>query len=208
MSKGNIMSDEEEKKRPNANYNLSGENVRDEDVVFHYNREHRLAKAPQAVRDLYKEQPKQRFSLFGPLLRSKPMTLMFVSIIIFSIIILVVSNMGLLGDSHVLDGNQLSVRAVKYEGTIIVAVDKTVKKTGMARFFDSDPAYTGAVDIAVQPLVKDGEYLSPEDTFFHRIFFSLESQEFYRFSVPFDTEELAIVFKSEKRTLAMTVKAD
>jgi hypothetical protein len=204
------MSDSEEKKRPNANYKLSGENVRDDDVVFHYNREHRLAKAPQAVRDLYKEQPPQKgFSLFRPLLSSKPKTLMFVSIVILCLVILVVANMGLLGDSYVLEGNQLSVQAVIYEGTIIVAVDKSIKKTGMSRFFDSDEPYTGAVDIAVQPLIKAGEkgLLEPEDIFLHRIYFTLETHEFYRFSVPFDTEELAIVFKSEKGTLTMTVKA-
>jgi hypothetical protein len=201
------MSDNEEKKRPNANYKLSGENVRNDDMVFYYNREHRLAKAPQAVRDLYKEQPPQKFSLFRPLLSSKPLTLMFVSIVILSLVILAVSFMGLLGDSYVLEGNQLSIRAVKFEGTIIVAVDKTIKKTGMARFFDSDTAYTGPVEIAVQPLLKAGEFFEPDDTFLHRIFFTLESQEYYRFSVPFDTEELALVFKSEKGTLALTVKA-
>jgi hypothetical protein len=203
------MSDDEEKKRPNANYKLSGENVRNDDVVFYYNREHRLAKAPQAVRDLYKEQPKQKFSLFRPLLSSKPLTLMFASIVILSLVILSVSFLGLLSDSYVLEGNRLSIRAVKFEGTIIVAVDKTIKKTGMARFISSDPAYTGAVDIAIQPLIKTGEdgLFQPEDIFLHRIYFTLESEEYYRFSVPFDTEELALVFKSEKSTLALTVKA-
>jgi hypothetical protein len=201
------MSDDEDKKRPNANYKLSGENVRDEDVVFHYNREHRLAKAPQAVKDLYKEVPVQKFSLFRPLLSSKPLTLMFASIVILSLVILAVSFMGLLGDSYVLEGNQLSIRAVKFEGTIILAVDKTIKKTGMARFLDSDKAYTGPVDIAVQPVFKEDEPLQQESVFLHRIFFTLDSQEYYRFSVPFDVDELALVFKSEKGTLALTVKA-
>jgi hypothetical protein len=200
------MSDEE-KKRPNANYKLSGENVREEEVVFHYNREHRLAKAPQAVKDLYKEQPPQKFSLFRPLLSSKPLTLMFVSIVILSLVILAVSFMGLLGDNYVLEGNQLSIRAVKFEGTIIVAVDKTIKKTGMTRFFSSDSAYTGPVDIAVQPVIKTDEFPQPENIFLHRIFFTLDSQEYYRFSVPFDADELALVFQSEKGTLALTVKA-
>jgi hypothetical protein len=204
---GGIMSDDDEKKRPNANYKLSGENFRDDDIVFYYNREHRLAKAPQAVKDMYKEQPVQKFSLFRPLLSSKPLTLMFVSIVILSLVILAVSFMGLIGDSYVLEGNQLSIRAVKYEGTIIVAVDKTIKKTGMNRFFDSDPAYSGPVEIAVQPLSKAGEFFEADDIFLHRIFFTLESQEFYRFSVPFDKDELAIVFKSEKATLSLTVKA-
>jgi hypothetical protein len=200
------MSDED-KKRPNANYKLSGENVRDADLVFHYNREHRLAKAPQAVRDLYKEVPVQKFSLFRPLLSSKPLTLMFASIVILCLVILAVSFMGLLSDSYALEGNQLSIKAVKFEGTIIVAVDKTIKKTGMARFISSEPAYSGPVEIAVQPLIKAGDAPQSEDIFFHRIFFTLESPEYYRFSVPFDTEELALVFKSEKGTLALTVKA-
>jgi hypothetical protein len=59
------MSDGNEKRRPNANYKLSPDTVRPEDIVYHYNRERRLEKAPQIVQDLYKEQPRSRF--FGGL---------------------------------------------------------------------------------------------------------------------------------------------
>jgi hypothetical protein len=81
-----------------------------------------------------------------------------------------------------------------------VAVRKSINKNFAGRF--STP-YTGAVSIAVTA----GDTL-PEGVFYHRIFFTLESQEQYRFSVPFDSDELTFIFQTEKRTLNMTVKPE
>jgi len=202
------MSDNEKKQRPNANYKLSNDSYKEDQLVYHYDRERRLAKAPQSVRDLYNA-PVHRFNLLRPLVRTKPLAMMFISIVVISLVILAIGVLGLASDTHVLDGNQLSIQAIRYEGTIIIAVDKTMKKTGMARFSRSE-AYTGAVDIAVQPVLKSGEAQDwqPEDIFYHKIFFTLEPAEYYRFSVPFDAGELALVFRTEKKTLGLTVKAE
>jgi hypothetical protein len=202
------MSDNEEKKRPNARYKLSSENANEEGIVFHYNRERRLAKAPQIVRDLYKAEPPRRFNLLRPLVATKPLAMMFASVVIASILILVVSILGLAGSSYNLDGNRLSLQAVQYEGAIIVVVRKTIPQGAFARFSAAASPYTGAVDIAVQPVIKAAAGQEPEAVFYHKIFFTLEPEETYRFSVPFDSNTLALVFKTEQKTLGVTVKAE
>ena len=213
------MSDnnEEEKKprqRPNAKYKLSNENMnlKDEGIVHYYNREHRLEKAPQSVRDLYKTQwTRRRFGLFGPLVKTKPLAIMFFSIIVICIVIVLISALGFTGAGYMLDGNNISIQALRFEGAVIMAVDKSTRKSsGLDRFSRSAPPYTGAVDIAVQPLLKDGEAGAevPEDLFFHKIFFTLEPVEYYRFSIPFDADELAVVLRTETKSLRLTVKAE
>jgi hypothetical protein len=202
------MSDNnEEKKRPNANYPLSGQNIDENNLVFHYNRERRLAKAPQAVRDMYnKPQSPYRFNLFRPLVSTKPLAMMFGSIIIACILILIVSALGLAGSSYNLDGTRVSLQAIQYEGAVIVVVKKTIPKDILTRFSSAAP-YSGAVDIAVQPVIRTADQ-EPQAVFHHRIFFTLEPEEIYRFSVPFDTKELALVFKTEQKTLGVAVKVE
>ena len=203
----NNMSDDEEKKRPNANYRLSKEHINAEEITYHYSRERRLEKAPQAVRDLYKEQPRRRFSLLGPLTGSKPQAMMFFSIVIASLMIAAISYLSLASDTYDFDGNRLSVEAIIFENTTIVALKKTVRKNTLARM--SKP-YNGAVNIAVAPAIKagSGQVMQPEDVFYHRVFFSGESQEIYRFALPFDADELLIVFQSENKTLSVRVKPE
>jgi len=204
------MSDNnEEKKRPNANYQLSGQNVDEKNLVFHYNREHRLAKAPQAVRDMYnKPQQPYRFNLLKPLVSTRPLAMMFGSIIIACILILIISALGLAGSSYNLDGNRVSLQAIQYEGAIIVVVKKTIPKDIFTRLSSAAAPYSGAVDIAVQPVIKAGSDQEPQAVFYHKIFFTFEPEEIYRFSVPFDAKELAVVFNTEKKTLGVTVKAE
>ncbi len=203
------MSDDQEKKRPNANYQLSGQNADEENLVFHYNREHRLAKAPQAVRDMYNK-PRQpyRFNLLRPLVSTRPMAMMFGSIIIACILILIISALGLAGSSYSLDGNRLFLQAIQYEGATIVVVKKTIPKDILTRLSFAAAPYTGAVDIAVQPVIKAAADQESQAVFYHKIFFTFEPEEIYRFSVPFDAGELAVIFKTEQKTLGVTVKAE
>ena len=204
------MSDDNANKkpaRPNANYRLSHEKADPEEIVYHYNREQRLAKAPQAVRDLYKEDARpRRFGLFRSLVDTKPKVMTFASIIVACLAIWAISIFGLM-DTHTLERNQLTVQAIKYEGAVIISIKKSVPKTLLNRI--ADP-YTGAVDIAVSPTLKAGEEqgYGPKDIVPHRIFFTHESPEFYKFSVPFDSNELTIVFQTEKKSLGITVKPE
>ncbi|MDR2922507.1 MAG: hypothetical protein LBU85_04080 [Treponema sp.] len=200
-----MSDDNKEKKRPNAKYRLSHENPNVTEVVHHYNRERRLEKAPQAVRDLYKEPPRRRFGLMQSLIGSKPGAMLFGTIIFLCVLMLLFSYFGMTGDSRELDGNVISVKGTKYEGTVVIEVKKTPRKDKIARHMK---AYTGAVDIAVFPGAKSGmkQNQLTADVFFHKIFFTNKQEERYAFTVPFENDELAIVFQTEKKTLSLTIK--
>ena len=195
------MSDGGEKKRPNANYRLSKENANPEDITFHYNRERRLAKAPQAVQDLYNKDPPKRFGLFRTLTGTKPRATLFFTIVVICVMVFMISFLGLVGDTYEFDGNRLTVQAIRYADKVIIALKKSTKKGAF-----SNP-YNGAVNIAVTPAAKAGEAM-PEDVFYHRIFFTTEQQETYRFVLPFDSEELLLVFQTEKKTLDVRIKPE
>jgi hypothetical protein len=203
------MSDEDKKtektetprSRPNAGYQLSKKTAGDEQLTFYYDRERRLAKAPQVVRDLYKEEPPvKRFGLFRSLVSTKPRAMMFGSIMMICAAMMILSLFGYTGDTYELEGNRISVQAERYEGALMVALKKTVKKSGEG----PDHAYTGAVDLAAAPAARSGE---DTPVFYHRIFFSRDPVEEYRFSVPFDSNELVLVIKTEKKTLNVTLKS-
>jgi len=201
----NLPDEEKPRQRPNPGYKLSNENVNGDEIIHHYSRERRLANAPQVVRDLYTT-PAHRFNLIKPLTRTRPLAMMFFSILVACVLIVLVSLLGLAGVNYTLEGNHLSIQAIRFEGTIIMAINKSNKKTVLNRFAPSVP-YTGAVEIAVQPVINAQDEV-PQDFFFHKIFFTFEPEEYYRFSVPFDTDELAVVLRSENKTLRLTVKAE
>jgi len=193
------MTDEnEESKRPNSNYSLSypEKGNGDDGLHFYYNREKRLANAPEAVRNLYNNDKKPgRFNLFGPLVADRPRRILFASIILLCIIIWVFSAMGFFDAAHTLDGNRLEITGTIFEGVTIITIKKTIRT-----FYTP---YTGAVYIAVSVPEQEGEE-SP--VFYHRIDFSLEQNEQYRFSVPFDSPEILMVLQSEKDTLRFSFK--
>jgi hypothetical protein len=200
-----MSDDNKERKRPNANYKLSNENIEGVEIVKHYNRERRLEKAPQAVRDLYKEQPRRRFWLLHTLTGTKPNAMLFGTISFLCIIMLLLSFFGVTGDSRELDGFVLSVKGTKYEGAVLIEVRKAPRKDKFARHIQP---YTGPVEIAVFPAAKKGVEQSQQttDVFFHKIFFTNDQEEKYLFTVPFEQSELGFIFRTEKKTLTMTVQ--
>ena len=195
------MTDSEQPKRPNAKYKLSNENAGkvngEEKLNFYYSRERRLKKAPQAVRDLYDESKKNRSGFLKVLVADKPRAMVFFTILIMAAVIILLSLSNKTSSSYFLDGNKLEIKGIKYEGMVIMAISKARKNT--------ETAYSGAVDIAVSPAVQEGDELS---VFYHRIFFSLENEEDYRFTVPFDSAELLIVLQTEKKTLKIRYKPE
>jgi hypothetical protein len=205
------MSDhkeENQRQRPNAKYKLSYENAKPgaDEMVFYYNRERRLEKAPQGVRDLYEMPRRHRFNLIKPLVKTKPLAMLFFSIIVICVLILVFSLLGFTDPNDTLDGNNISIQAIQVEGSVIMAVDKSLKKRSfLDRFSAPVPPYTGAVDIVVQPVLKSGE--APE-VFLHKIFFTFEPQEYYRFSIPFDADELTVILNTETKSLQLKVKTE
>jgi hypothetical protein len=203
------MTEEENKPRPNANYKLSkpdGPNkAAEENLVFYYSRERRLEKAPQAVKDLYdKSKTVRRFNLLGPLVADKPRATVFFTIILMCVAIVIVSLVNKTGGSYSLDGNSILITGTKFEGATIVVLTKTVKK-------NSDRAYTGSVDIAVSCPVSGGVVSGENDdstVFYHRIFFSMEPKEEYRFAVPFDSPEQLLILQTEKSALQIKFKPE
>ncbi|MDR1837217.1 MAG: hypothetical protein LBQ89_06110 [Treponema sp.] len=193
-----MTNEPENRLRPNANYKLSkpdGYTPTEEELNFYYSRERRLAKAPQSVKDLYTGKKQNRFNLLRPLIADKPRAILFFTIVVICLAILLLSILGYFDKSFSFDGNKLEISGIRYEEITIVMVKKTVK---------SRTAYSGAVDIAVSPVVQNPDDQYP--VFYHRIFFSLEPEEEYSFTVPFDDAELAMVLHSEKSALKITIK--
>jgi len=195
------LTDSEQPKRPNAKYKLSNENAGkvngEEKLNFYYSRERRLEKAPQAVRDLYDESKKNRSGFIKVLVADKPRAMVFFTILIMTAVIILLSLSNKTSGSYLLDGNKLEINGIKYEGMTILAIRKTRKNT--------ETAYSGGVDIAVSPVIQEGEKIN---IFYHRVFFSLENEEAYRFTVPFESTELLMVLQTEKNTLKVRYKPE
>jgi len=208
------MTEENKKPRPNANYKLSkpdGPNpAAEENLVFYYNRERRLEKSPQAVRDLYAEK-KTGFNLLRPLIADKPRATVFFTIIFMCAAIIIVSIVTKTGGAYLLEGNRIEVSGTRFEGATIVVLTKAIKKNTVN-------AYTGAVDVAVSCPgggansgangVVNGGAGEDYPVFYHRIFFSMETVEEYRFAVPFDAPEQLLILQTEKNTLQIKYKPE
>lgn len=189
------MSDETPE-RPNSKYDLSRKN-NEENLVFYYNRERRLEKAPQSVKDIYTEPKKSgRFGLFTSLVADRPRAFLFCSIVVLCAVIIFLSVYDNLDSVHSFEGARLEISGTRYEGITIIVLRKVNRNADV---------YSGAVDIAVS--VESGD-LENFPVFYHRIFFSLEKEEEYRFSVPFDEENLLLVIQSENNSLKIRFKPD
>jgi len=187
------MSDETNAKRPNAKYKLSPDKPDNyQGLPFYYNRERRLEKAPENIRSLYDNKP-IRSGLLYSLTGDRPRRFLFLMIILLFLTILMLSLFGYLDFSYALGDNRIEITASGYEGTTIIILNKKIKNKN---------AYNGAVDIAVSVAVEEGmEY----PVFTHRIFFTAEKEEVYRFAAPFDNPELLMVLQSEKDTLKIKI---
>jgi hypothetical protein len=183
-------------RRPNAGYPLSPEKDTGEGLVFRYSRDHRLARAPQKVRELYRPSPKKKSGFFRSLTATRPLAMLFGSIMVLSIITIIMAVYGGAADSRIMEGNRISVTAMKYGGATFMVLDKHRRNTG---------AYTGPVDMAVSPAAKKGGD-EGQPVFSNRIFFSLKKKEEFRVSVPFEVEELLVVLQNESVTVDLRAR--
>ncbi|MCL2441846.1 MAG: hypothetical protein FWD13_00055 [Treponema sp.] len=184
--------------RPNKNYKLSKPDNADsshEGLTFYYSRERRLENAPKEVQDLYKEQKKSRFSIFGTLVADRPRRILFVIIVILCAAIITLTITGYLDPSHTLDGNKIVLSAINVSGETYIKITKTAR---------NDKAYAGAIDIVVSSLKPNEQ----NDVFAHRIFFTMEKEEVYSFKVPYNEPELLMVLQNEKNTLQLKIKPE
>jgi len=187
--------------RPNAKYALSNSNEggpkAGEKLNFYYNRERRLENAPDAVKNNYKNEQPVRFGILQALVADKPRRFLLIVIVLMCVGILALSFFGYFDTSYILEGNKIDITAAGYEGTTIVIIRKTAK---------SKDFYSGAVDIAVSVVVQSEQELYP--VYYHRIFFTSENEEGYRFAVPFEGPELLMVMQNEKNSLHIKFKPE
>ena len=188
--------------RPNTNYNLSMKTQDKDNLTFYYSRESRLAKAPEVVRNLYvKKKPKTRFGIFGSLFGNKGNVMIFGSIIIVCAAIMLIRILNPQA-AYELEGNSIAIQAVKYEGTIIVLMEKTITKGQFWK--QAAPAYTGLVEIGASP-VQAAETDESPFIFMHRVFFTASEKEEYRFALPFETDDFILVLQTDNKQISLKI---
>ncbi|MDR2101159.1 MAG: hypothetical protein LBP43_01150 [Treponema sp.] len=169
------------------------------EVVYYYSRAHRLDRASEAVRTLNDETPASRPNLFRTLTATKPLAILFISIIMVVVFISLASILTGSNGTITLGGNTLTVNALRFQGLTYLVI----KKTG-----NEDRAYTGAVDVAVSPALSGGETGENSPISGKRIFFSLNPEEEFRFSLPFEAPELLILIQTERERKNFKVKVE
>ena len=171
----------------------------DREPVYYYSREHRLARASPAVREMNRDIPKTSPSLFRSLTSNRAYTLLFVSIIVcagFGMIFSKVGSEQKVPASSIqrisLGGNTLKVSAQRFQGTTYLRITKTVSATGV---------YTGAVDMAITPVdlpSSETEGTESPPVIRHRIFFNADTEETYGLSLPFEAPQVLMLMQTEQ----------
>jgi hypothetical protein len=157
-----------------------------QEMVFHYSRERRLARASKAVRALNEPGPAMKGGLLRVLFATRAGTMLFITIAILCGFILFVYYTRDRPDLKI-GGNRVSISALNYSGKTYVEIKK--KALG-------NDSYTGAVDLAlsIPQQLMEGETEAPVAN--QRIFFTLEENEEFRFSLPFDAPELILLMQA------------
>ncbi|MDR0562714.1 MAG: hypothetical protein LBG73_08510 [Spirochaetaceae bacterium] len=167
----------------------------DRELVFHYSREHRLAKASPAVRAFNEPGPRKRRSVLGSLTSTRSHMMLFITIIVVSLVASFVTARKRDGNGVTLGGNTVSASAERIDGAAYLTIKKTFKAQAQ------DRAYTGAVDVVISPAVstaKDAPALESLPIAAHRLFFTAKSQEEYGISIPFDAPTLVVIMQTQE----------
>jgi hypothetical protein len=168
----------------------------DYEPVFYYSRERRLERASKAVQAINKPGPAMKGGLVRVLFATRSGTLLFITIVILCIFMLFIYYTRDRNSGVKIGGNSVSVSALRYSGSTYVEI----KKKGLG-----DDYYTGTVDLAVsipQKLIAGEE--APIVN--RRIFFTLEEQEEFRFSLPFDAPELILLMQAGNEIKTFQIK--
>ncbi len=169
------------------------------DLVFRYSRERRMDSASETVRKLNEEGPKRRFNLIKPLTATKPLTFLFISIVLLSVMVYFISFISGSRDETAFGGNTIKISAFTFEGKTYVTVNKKIK--------NKNSHYLGMVDLAFSPK-EDRKEQDPNkiEVKTERIFFTSEPEEDFKMALPFETEQLVILMQSEKEIQKLNVK--
>jgi hypothetical protein len=120
--------------------------------------------------------------------------MLFVSIVLVLVFIMVFSYRQSQEGGHRLGENDITVSALRFSGSTYIAVKKTARNEG---------AYTGTVDMAVSENTGGEAPISTQ-----RIFFTLEPEEDFRISIPFEAAELLILMQAGEELIRMRVKPE
>uniref|UniRef100_A0A7C3HZU7 Uncharacterized protein n=1 Tax=Gracilinema caldarium TaxID=215591 RepID=A0A7C3HZU7_9SPIR len=176
---------------------MEGEKKRigNEDVTFYYSRERRLSKAPEKVLMLHSGAFGRRSGLFRSLVATKSLAFLFLAILMLSATAIVMSFLLQRESNQSILGNSFALEAFRFQGSTYVAIKKQA--------INKD-AYTGALDVAVSPFLKDsGREKFPIHV--QKLVISLKPTEEFRFSVPFEAEKLVILLKCKEELLKFTI---
>jgi hypothetical protein len=183
--------------RPNPGRELTEKKPGEDEMVFYYSRENRLAKAPRQVRALYEESAPPKFNLLRPLVATKPLTMLFATVLILSAISAIVAFSGIADRSYKFQGNSITVDAQRYQGTVIVTIQKKPDREG------GTAEGGGLTDILINPVQGRAGQGSG---FSHRLVFNSGKEEKFRMVVPFDSLELNFHLQGESELLEFKVK--
>jgi hypothetical protein len=171
-----------------------------QETVFYYSRERRLARASEAVRAINEPGPAMRGGVLRVFFATRSGTLLFVTVVILCVFMLFLYYTRGRPDMKI-GGNSISISALYYAGKTYVEIKK--------RALEND-CYTGTVDLALSIPQKfmEGETSAPVVN--QEIFFTLEEDEGFRFSLPFDALRLVILMRAgnEVKTFRVDIERD
>jgi hypothetical protein len=166
----------------------------DQEIVYHYSREHRLSKASQAVKDYNNDT--SRPSFIRTFTKTKGNIFMLIAIVMASALIIIFNLTSAGGKTSLtLGNNSVTISILEEESILILSISKTVP--------DGKEAYTGPVDITASPVVSDGERIP---VFSHRIFFSANSLETYDIALPFEEGRIIVILQTEYELFSRTLR--
>ncbi|MDR1803422.1 MAG: hypothetical protein LBQ94_07425 [Treponema sp.] len=170
----------------------------EKDIVFYYSREHRLSRAPEAVRALNDENY-GKASIGKRIFGTKSNILILMSIVTICVMFTITSRYNS-GTSVKLGANTLDLSVVREDEVPGLKMLKTVPKSG--------EFYIGPVDIAVSPMILqsgEGDVEIPP-AFSHRFFFNPADKESFYISLPFDGESFFIILSTDDERKAVRVR--
>ncbi|MDR2782374.1 MAG: hypothetical protein LBB48_00775 [Treponema sp.] len=171
--------------------------IQDRETVFRYSHECRLEKAPHAVQDFNKSKGKH-LSVFAPLMGNRANATLLIMIFVFCVFLSIINRVASDKNAYKLDGNAITVSAMRYEGNTFVVIKKQAKKAD---------AYTGAVDVAVSPEERSSSLEEPP-IFTSRFYFMPEENEEFRISAPQEIEHVLILMRTEAEQVVIRTKVE
>ncbi|MDR2792581.1 MAG: hypothetical protein LBB61_02795 [Treponema sp.] len=176
--------------------------VADREVVFRYSHERRLEKAPRSVQDFNKSKGK-RPAVFATLTGSRSNIVLLMTILVFCALVSIITRLISDKNAYKLDGNAVTVSAMRYEGNTFVVIKKQAEKAD---------AYTGAVDIAISSEKRasssSAESGETPPIFTSRFYFMPDENEEFRISAPLEIEHVLILMQTETEQVVIKTKAE